>query len=260
MSWVELRSELELLKPAVFLPSDRSKLISFMDLTSLNETDTKESITIFCQKAVTPFGKVAALCIYPQFVETAAAFSQGKGLEVATVANFPQGEARLSAVLQEIESSIQAGATEIDVVFPYSAYLRGEGSQALSFIKECKAACQGVTLKVILETGALKDLRVIAEVTEAVVLAGADFVKTSTGKIAQGASLEAAAAILLTLKKMLPEVKRPLGFKAAGGVREPLDALSYLTLAQNIMGSDWVSPRTFRLGASLLLDKLLQEP
>ncbi|HSW71120.1 MAG TPA: deoxyribose-phosphate aldolase, partial [Gammaproteobacteria bacterium] len=190
------------------------------------------------------------------FAKQVAAFLKGSGIKLAVVANFPHGGSELPPVLQEIEHSLEAGAQEIDLVFPYQAFLAGEHAPSLNFVKQCKAAAGLTTLKVILETSALSDLNLIAEATQMVVMAGADFVKTSTGKLPQGATLEAAAVILLTLKKLIPNFNRTLGFKAAGGIQDPQQAAQYLSLAKNIMGLTWPTPQTFRLGASQLLAKL----
>ena len=180
----ELEFQLAALKDPVFLPAYRREFISLIDLTSLNETDTAASMAAFCQKAVTPDGEVAALCIYPRFVEQVAALLKGSAIKVATVANFPQGLGSLEEVLKEIELSIRQGAEEIDVVFPYTAYLRGERADATSFVSRCKELCSKARLKVILETSAFQDLSLLAAATEDVIIAGADFVKTSTGKLA----------------------------------------------------------------------------
>lgn len=238
------------------LASERGELISLIDLTRLNETDTEEGMASFCLRAATADGWVAALCVYPRFVKQVAVFLKTSPIKLATVVNFPQGGSPLSAVLEEIKHSLDDGAQEIDLVFPYQAYLGGEREAALAFVSRCKEACGSAILKVILETGIIREFNLIAEVTRGVVLAGADFIKTSTGKLPQGASLEAAAVILLTLRELIPSVKRTLGFKAAGGLSDPWKALQYLALAKNIMGLAWPSPQTFRLGASQLLEKL----
>jgi len=256
----ELEFQQALLEDPILLSAAHKELISLIDLTSLNENDTTESIAAFSQKAVTSQGKVAALCVYPRFVQEVAANLKGSKIKVATVANFPHGLSSLTAVLEEIELSLRHGADEIDVVFPYPAYLLGERAYASSFVSRCKELCSEARLKVILETSALQDLSLIARAAEDAIFAGADFVKTSTGKLPQGASLEAAAVILSVIKKLSSEVNRELGFKAAGGIREPEQALQYLMLAKNRMGPNWVKPSTFRLGASQLLDKLLLPP
>jgi deoxyribose-phosphate aldolase len=236
------------------------QLLSLIDLTSLNETDTVATIVTLCQKALMSQPHVAAVCVYPQFVKEAVTQLAGCPVKVATVANFPHGTDSLETVLRSIEQSIHDGADEIDVVFPYQAYLAGQQTAAQSFVQACKQACgHSVLLKVILETGALQDPQVIADACRDVILAGADFVKTSTGKIAVGATVDAAAIMLQTIKSLSSSVARSVGFKAAGGVRTIEQASDYINLANKIMGSQWATPVTFRIGASQLFDKLIAE-
>jgi deoxyribose-phosphate aldolase len=235
-----------------------AEIISLIDLTSLGESDTPEMIDTLCKKAVTPAGHVAALCIYPHFVPQVSKLIKTPAIKIATVVNFPAGRDAIDNVVNVIKTSLQAGATEIDVVFPYERYLTGDRMGAQAFIRQCRTACADeVSLKVILETGAIPDLEMLLEISQDVILAGADFLKTSTGKAATGATLEAAAVMLLAIKGLQPNIKRILGFKASGGIRHLIDAAQYIELARQIMGRDWVSPATFRLGASQLLDVLL---
>lgn len=237
----------------------RRQLISLMDLTSLGDTDTPGKIAALCQKAVNPLGQVAAVCVYPAFVSVARQSLLSQTINIATVANFPAGGDTVDEVVASIQQSLRAGANEIDVVFPYERYLAGDQQGAEMFLRACRQACGGgVTLKVILETGAIDDLQTIAAMSETALLAGADFLKTSTGKIETGATLPAAAAMLLTIKTFQSNSPRLLGFKAAGGVRQIEQAAQYIALAEHIMGKGWVRPATFRLGASQLLDTLLQ--
>lgn len=236
--------------------SDGMKLFELIDLTSLNETDTAETISALCQKAAMGEHHVAALCVYPAFVKQVKKEVAGQSIRVATVANFPKATDSLENVLTLIRDVIADGADEVDVVFPYHDYLKGEKEKAFDFIRACKAACgEKVLLKVILETGALLDPLVIAEVSYGVCHAGADFLKTSTGKIAVGATPEAARAMLTVIQKM----PRPIGFKVSGGVRTIEQAELYVTLAEEIMGSAWVTPSHFRIGASQLVDVLRQK-
>jgi deoxyribose-phosphate aldolase len=179
-------------------------------------------------------------------------------VKTATVVNFPDGESPLETVLSEISQCLQAGTQEIDVVLPYTRYLAGEHLYIHQFVNVCKSACgDDVMLKVILETGALMEPEIIADVSYEVLAAGADFIKTSTGKIAEGATLEAAAAMLLVIKHTEPQVRHRLGFKASGGIRSIQQAAQYIELADRIMGKNWVTPATFRIGASKLVDELL---
>lgn len=230
------------------------QMLELIDLTSLNDTDTKETISALCQKAVTPFGHVAAVCIYPQFIKHAKMALINTPIQIATVANFPHGNDSLEHVLVVMQQAIRDGANEMDVVFPYNDFLKGDKEKSYEFIRQCKATCgEAVLLKVILETGILLHPEIITEVSYNVCNAGADFLKTSTGKIARGATLEAARAMLETVKK----IPRSLGVKISGGVRTIEQAEQYILLAQQIMGSSWVSPKHFRIGASQLLDQLI---
>lgn len=233
-------------------PLNYSKLISFLDLTSLNDYDTKESIIQLCQQAKTPFGEVAAVCVLPNFVELAASLLQDSNIKVATVSNFPTGTQSLPATLTQIEQAIKDGADEIDLVMPYSAYFCGEIQYTLNFIASCKSVCDQRTLKVILETGALKESEIIAAASHDVIEAGADFIKTSTGKYLIGATPRAAEIML----KAIQSSEYNVGFKAAGGIRTVDQANVYLTLAETIMGPQWLSPVVFRIGASQLLKEI----
>jgi deoxyribose-phosphate aldolase len=229
------------------------RILTLIDLTSLADTDTSEQIAALCDKALAAPVSVAAVCVYPRFIKTVSARLQNTSIKCAAVANFPEGVAALADVIADIKNSIAQGAQEIDVVFPYRSFLLGAKTDAQNFIRQCKAACGGnVLLKVILETGALP-VENIAEAAVLVIDAGADFVKTSTGKITVGATLEAAEIILQTIKAS----KKNVGLKVSGGVRSVAQAESYLDLANDIMGKEWVNPATFRIGASQLFDALI---
>jgi len=235
------------------------RMLSVIDLTSLNADDTERGIAAFCEKAQLPFGHVAAVCIYPAFLRLVAANFAGTSIKVATVVNFPHGDSSLESVLLEIGDALQNGAEEIDVVFPYRRYLAGDKEYARTFVADCKAACgEKVSLKVILETGALRESNIIADASLTALTAGADFIKTSTGKIPEGATLEAAATMMLVVKQLTPQLKRKLGVKISGGVRDVAQAAEYMQLAENIMGRDWVEPETFRIGASKLVDEIMK--
>jgi deoxyribose-phosphate aldolase len=247
----ELVSQAQLAKISAELPQQAMSLI---DLTSLNDDDDERVIAKLCTKAQTAYGPVAAVCVYPKFIRQAKQQLSQTQISIATVANFPQGQGSLETVLTEITQAVQAGADEIDVVAPYKAYVTDAKFSALPFLQACKQACQTARLKVILETGALPSLELIAKLSQDAIDAGADFIKTSTGKIAVGAQLEAAAVMLSTIKH---NGDKRVGFKASGGVRSPQQAASYLKLAELIFGKDWISPTHFRFGASALVDCLL---
>lgn len=236
-----------------------ARILSLIDFTSLNEEADEAAMAAFCKKAIHLKTAVAAVCILPQWVEYAAERLQNTSIKIATVANFPEGVSSLKKTCESITASLKKGAAEIDVVFPYKNYLAGDKQYAREFIEACKACCGIYTLKVILETGALKMPALIVEASELALLAGADFIKTSTGKIPVGATLEAAEVMLLTIKRFAKQSQRSLGFKASGGVRQPEQALQYIALAEQIMGPEWVNPQHFRLGASQLVDAFLPQ-
>lgn len=259
MQWSEaIEKHVNALTPVTRDMALLRRLYSLIDLTSLNDYDTESDIALLCQKAQSSLGHVAAVCVYAPFVTMVSANFSGTAIKTAAVANFPEGESSLESVLAEISQHLQTGAQEIDVVFPYRRYLAGEQQYAHQFVNVCKAACgDDVKLKVILETGALLDPAIIADASYEALAAGADFIKTSTGKISEGATLEAAAAMLLVIKHTEPQVKHRLGFKAAGGIRTIEQAAQYVELADRIMGGNWVTPSTFRIGASKLVDEIL---
>ena len=232
-----------------------TKFISLIDLTTLSDDDTPQLIEQLCQKAQTVKGNVAAVCFYPQFVALAKEKLQGTGIKVATVANFPKAQDDLDSVIKEITQSIKDGADEIDVVTPYHLYLNGDGNNAAKqFLQACRECCgKQADLKVILESGALQDPALIAKASNDALDAGADFLKTSTGKVAIGATPEAAMVMLNAIKQSGKDV----GFKASGGVRTADDAMTYYQMAVDIMGEAWVTPSHLRFGASSLLDNLL---
>jgi deoxyribose-phosphate aldolase len=235
------------------------RLMSLVDLTSLNDTDTEASLPALFEKAQNALGHVASVCVLPRFAGLAKAAFTGTPVRVCTVANFPAGTASVESVLRDINAALEAGADEIDVVFPYTRYLTGDHTAAHDFVETCKAACgEQAILKAILETGALGAAAVIEEASAVVIDAGADFIKTSTGKIAVGATPTAATAMLTVIQQTLTQTGRQVGFKASGGIREVKDAARYLVLADEVLGKAHVTPATFRIGASLLVDRLLE--
>lgn len=234
---------------------DIKLLISCLDLTSLNDEDTDESILKLCADAITPVGQVAAVCVYPRFVSLAKAALLNTKIKIATVANFPQGSADITQTIAQIQSSIEAGADEIDVVMPYYLIPYNDFEKARQYLHTCKTACGiNIPMKVIIESGELKSTENIRFASQIAIDAGADFLKTSTGKVRVNATPEAAQTML----EVIRESGKPVGFKASGGVRTTETAEQYLRFAKEIMGDDWVSPNTFRIGASSLLFDLLK--
>lgn len=260
MQWSEaIQEHVKALKPIKVDQLLLQRLLSLIDLTSLNESDTENSIAQFCGKAKTPYGHVAGVCVYPSFAKMVATEFAGTPVKSVTVANFPEGNDPLDGVLLAIGRAVQDGVQEVDVVFPYLRYLAGERKYTQTFVQACKAACGNkVTLKIILETGTLGDPTIIADASFDVLSSGADFVKTSTGKVEEGATLEAAATILLVIKHIRSKLDRTVGLKVSGGISEVQQAAQYLALADHIMGKDWATPATFRIGASRLLDDILK--
>lgn len=233
-------------------------MVSFLDLTSLNEDDNDATITALCQQAQTELGNVAAVCVYPQFVPLVKKLINHAAVKIATVANFPHAADPIETVIKVIERAIADGADEIDIVMPYRDYLEGKHSDVENFIKACKEACDDkLLLKIILETGALERPEAIANASRDAIQAGADFIKTSTGKWSVNATPAAARAMLKTIHTMKPQ--HTVGFKASGGIRTLAQATEYLQLAEEIMGKDWPKPNTFRIGTSRLVEELLTE-
>jgi deoxyribose-phosphate aldolase len=232
--------------------------IGLMDLTSLNEEDTPERIIALCRDAATPAGPTAAVCIYPRFVPLAKATLAEQGtpqIRVATVVNFPEGAPDIPAAARETEAALEAGADEIDLVFPWRRLLEGDGKVGEAMVAACRDLCHGrALLKVILETGELKDPALIRRAGAIALEAGADFLKTSTGKVPVNATPEAVRILLETVR----ESGREAGCKVAGGVRNTASAREYLMLAEEMMGREWITPRHFRFGASSLLGELLR--
>ncbi len=231
-----------------------ARALPLLDLTDLAEDATEAGARRLAARAITPHGAVAAVCLWPRFVGVARAALAGTGVRVATVVNFPAGGEDTRAVETETARAIGDGADEIDLVMPYRAFLAGRPGFAETQILRVKRLCEGrALLKVILETGEIGDPVAIRAAADLAVGAGADLLKTSTGKVAVNATL-ASANILLEAAKAAP---RPIGVKVAGGIRSVADAAGYLALCDEIMGPGWAAPATFRFGASGLLDALL---
>lgn len=224
-----------------------------LDLTNLDADCDAAAIDDLCKRAQSPEGFVAAVCIWPAFVAQANDALKGTGIKVATVVNFPSGAAAPAEVVAETEAAIADGADEIDLVVPWSALKAGDDDAIPAMLTAVRAACGDTTLKAILETGELADPVLIARAAEQALAGGADFLKTSTGKVAVNATPEAAEILMETIRR----TGSAAGFKAAGGVRSLADAALYLGLADRIMGAGWAGPKHFRFGASGLLAALL---
>jgi deoxyribose-phosphate aldolase len=228
------------------------RALPLLDLTDLGETCTETKIDALCRDAKR--GAVAAICVWPRFVEQGARALAGTGIWVATVINFPAGGEDCARATDDTAEALRDGADEIDLVLPYRALLRGDGALARDMVEAVRDTCGAATLKVILETGELADPARIREASRLALEAGADFLKTSTGKSPVSATPEAAEAMLAEIRASA----RAAGLKVSGGLRSVADAATYLDLADRIMGPGWVTPRTFRLGASSLFETLIQ--
>jgi deoxyribose-phosphate aldolase len=229
------------------------EMVALVDLTSLTGEETDAQIAALCAQAQTPAGPVAAVCVYGQYVARAVAELDGSGIPVAAVANFPEGDLDADRAVLETEQAVQAGAREVDVVLPWRAFAAGDRAGAMAVVEATREACP-VVLKVILESGLLREPEVIGAAARDALAVGADFVKTSTGKLEPAATLPAAAVMLEAVRD-----HGLGGFKASGGIRTAEEAARYLELADALFGPGWATPQTFRFGASSLLADLLRE-
>lgn len=225
-----------------------------LDLTSLNDADTAADIERLCARALTPHGKVAAVCVWPRFVALARQ-RLPVGVRVAAVANFPAGGDDVEAVLREVQSIVAAGAQEVDVVLPWRALMAGDEASARTVLVAARAACARQVLKVILETGELAEPALITRASQLAISAGADFLKTSTGKVPMGATLPAAEAMLAAIAAH-PGARQRVGLKLSGGLRKVADLPPYLAMFERTLGADALQPGRLRIGASGLLDDI----
>lgn len=233
-----------------------AKLLSLLDLTSLGEDDTPAKIEALCASARSPHGLPAAICVYPEHVSTVRRLFEDASLRVATVVNFPDGGSDAARVVRETRRAIAAGADEIDMVLPYRALMAGDIALASEAVSACRLACSdGIGMKLILETGELGSPELIREASRIGLEAGADFLKTSTGKVPVNATLAAARVMI----DAIAEAGGNCGLKLSGGIRSLDDAAPYMHLITERMGDEWVSPRHVRIGASALFSELLVE-
>jgi deoxyribose-phosphate aldolase len=232
---------------------DAARILGLIDLTSLEAADDEDKISTLAARGLTAFGPVAAICVWPHLVSAARKGLGGAKVHVAAVANFPGGDLAFEQVLAECTQALDAGADEIDLVYPYKRHLDGDAAGAEAFTTSIRAAIPStITVKIILETGAHPDAAATMSIAQAALRAGADFLKTSTGKIPQGASLDAIRLLLAAATT----AQRPIGVKASGGIRRLADARDYLSLADAAFQKP-VTARQFRFGASALLDDVL---
>ncbi len=246
--------------------------VSMIDLTTLEGQDTTGKVRALCAKAQRPdptdpsCPSVAAVCVYPDLVSAARTALGNSGVAVASVATaFPSGRAALEVKLRDTADAIAAGATEIDMVIDRGAFLSGDFTKVHEEIAAVRAACAtsdgqaAAHLKVILETGELMTYDNVRRASWLAMLAGADFIKTSTGKVQPAATLPVTLVMLEAVRDFADATGRQVGVKAAGGISTAKDAIRYLVMVNETVGDDWLTPHLFRFGASRLLNDLLMQ-
>jgi deoxyribose-phosphate aldolase len=240
--------------------------IGMVDLTTLEGADTPGKVRAMCAKARhpdladPPAPPVAAVCVYPDLVPVAREAVAGSAVAVASVATaFPSGRASLAVKLADVEDAVRAGADEIDMVIDRGAFLAGRYGQVYAEIRAVREACGPAHLKVILETGELATLDNVARASWLAMMAGADFIKTSTGKVTPAATPAVTLVMLAAVRDFEQASGRRVGVKVAGGIRTAKDAIRYLVLVNEVAGPAWLTPALFRIGASTLLNDLLMQ-
>ncbi len=240
--------------------------ISMMDLTTLEGKDTAGKVRQMCRKAVTPMDSdptlpsCAAVCVYPNFVTIAKAALEGSAVKVASVATaFPSGQSPIAVKLDDVRRAVEFGADEIDMVIDRGAMLSGDYAKVFDEIAATKEACGPAHLKVILETGELGSYDVVRKASDLAIAAGADFIKTSTGKIQPAATPPVTLVMLEAIRDHFYQTGVRIGMKPAGGVRTAKQALHYLVIVKETLGDAWLTPDLFRFGASALLNDVLMQ-
>lgn len=240
--------------------------ISMIDLTTLEGQDTPGKVRALCAKAKRPdpadptAPQVAAVCVYPDLVATAKHELKGSGINVASVASgFPSGRTSLAIKLQDTKDAVAAGADEVDMVIDRGAFLSGRYAMVFEEIAAIRDAAGDAHLKVILETGELVTYDNVRRASWLAMLAGADFIKTSTGKVQPAATLPVTLVMLEAVRDYQEMTGLHIGVKPAGGIRTSKDAIKYLVMVNETCGDDWLNPDMFRFGASSLLNELLMQ-
>ncbi|MEE3001855.1 MAG: deoxyribose-phosphate aldolase [Planctomycetota bacterium] len=251
--------------------------ISMLDLTTLEGKDSPDKVRSLCRKAMRPYAgnldlpvpPVAAVCVYPSHVQTAARMLAGSGVNVASVATgFPSGQYPLDVRLRDVSAAIDAGADEIDMVINRGAFLSGRMTEVAEEIRQVWQACDGAHLKIILETGELEtyqnirkasDLAIEAVASTGVLRDGEVFIKTSTGKISPAATMPVTLVMLEAIRDHFLSTGIRIGMKPAGGIKTAKQALHYLVMVKETLGEDWLTPGLFRFGASSLANDLLRQ-
>ena len=240
--------------------------LSMIDHTTLEGKDSPGKVIQLCSKAKTPYApmpdlpSVAAVCVYPNMVSVAKKALKGSKVKVASVATaFPSGMAQLQVKLDDTRFAVDQGADEIDMVISRGEFLRGNYNFIFDEIAAIKEACGEAHLKVILETGELETLENVRKASDIAMHAGADFIKTSTGKISPAATQPVTLVMLEAIRDYYRETGRVVGMKPAGGIRKAKQALQYLVLVKETLGVDWLTPDRFRFGASSLTNDILMQ-
>ncbi len=247
-------------------PEVLKKIFNCIDLTTLKETDSADSVTAFIQK-VNNFAKeypnippVGGICVFPVFAPILKQYLKVESVNKAVVsAGFPASQTFLDLKVLETKKAVDFGANEIDVVISVGEFLEGNYEFVYEEIRQLKEACGNAHLKVILETGAIKDPELIWNASIIAMDAGADFIKTSTGKIPVAATLEAAYVMCQAIKAFNTKNKRKVGFKPAGGISETIESVNYYSIVKEVLGEDWLNKDLFRIGASRLANNLLTD-
>jgi deoxyribose-phosphate aldolase len=240
--------------------------IRMMDLTTLEGADTPGKVAALASKAIHPdpadpsIPSCAAVCVYPNLVPVAVERVRGTGVKVASVATaFPSGQSPLDVKVRDVEEAVAFGADEIDMVIDRGAFLSGRYAQVYDEIVQVKAACGRAHLKVILETGELGTYDNVRRASLLAMAAGADFIKTSTGKVQPAATLSVTLCMLEAIRDVYEETGRMVGMKPAGGIRTAKQAVQYLVVLHETLGLQWMTPDLFRFGASSLLNDVLMQ-
>lgn len=239
-------------------------VVSMTDLTTLEGKDSPGKVNALCRKAITPaptldgVPHVAAVCVYPSYVSLAKQRVADSGVQVASVATaFPSGQAPLDLRVEEVRRVVDAGADEVDMVISRGALLAGATQQVFDEIAMFKDACGQAHLKVILETGELETYDLVRSASDLAISAGADFIKTSTGKVQPAATMGVTLVMLEAIRDHFRATGKMVGMKPAGGIKTAKEALHYLVMVKETLGDAWLSPQWFRFGASSLLNDVL---
>lgn len=240
--------------------------LSMIDLTTLEGKDTKGKVRQLCYKAMHPHDsikdipKVAAICVYPSYVAVAKKALEGSDIKVASVATvFPSGQSNLKVKITDTKFAVSQGADEIDMVISRGQFLSGNYQFVFDEIAAVKEACGNAHLKVILETGELDTLDNVRRASEIAMLAGADFIKTSTGKIQPAATMQVTYVMLDAIKDFYIRTGKMIGMKPAGGISTAKVALQYLVMLNEVLGEKWMNKNYFRFGASSLVNDILMQ-